>query len=1403
MIELSMDNPLLANAILEKENKENKTMSKEQKCIAKWIDKDGNTINFERFSTNNIKKIENDCIEFNADTLIASKDTLSNFDYFKVFETEPDGTNEKLMLTIPAHLYLEKVANFYKKKHEHFPYEDEFDAARWKNITDKRAERMGITELTPEKYMELYNNSINKKERVSMDLDSAKAVLDSCAEDFGLKLKKNNIISINGTYPSMQEIIPSEILRASIMGREQKASINLEARVSVIWDSLGITGNGKEYIFNKYLEKLNELYRTDNKLEKFGFNTIDSTDKIQQVRDLTTWALEKHPEVFMTRGKEGADKYNASYPDTLIDIFTMGDYLKDKESELNLNRKDVKYSYFVKDTAEFEQFADFEPIPDLNAKEAVGTMFEQVRKGLSAGIGIHIPDDFIFNDPYGEGAIIFSKVNGTYSFYMGDNFVKELKKNDEHARNVINAFKELDEAIRGFHLNQGLYKEPDFLYIKEKELFGDNTEEFKVTKEEILQERAEIGKRIQHLKDILNNPDPNNPDDTIFVSETKENIERLEKLSEEEIKSLILWKKQNQKNNEDLHKEVVEEMKRERKEQYTVKEGNLFSDNELKTVYKVTNKDTGRSVTIQPSGNIEENIKNLGRLKNLTEAQNIIEKIKSMGFNIYSTQERVILFNDDKFYDFNKYADSGKWNYRTEDFEFNTDRRNLNDWDFKSFIDGGLKITKEMKEFEKMKTVKEKNISFVYQDGDKESRYAFAIDYAQKHNLPCFLIDNEISRKVANDVDFVVFCKDYEDIITKVKSLSEEKSFSMNTQENQNDILKQCNAIFEKYTNTHFTSLEEKYINECENEETNRQQALMSLCNMKYVHCTTKDKNGYWEINKGKEITANEARKLMSYDDFASGVDRASFHITAGRTANDGSFIYFNDGDRKRDIQPYVLTKEDVELLSHYEEAGGSKENIPEAILQELSKTSINNHNLYNLTEFKWNLSEKDSETLKSMKDWAEFYEKSFSDIELSVTDKNNEKHSYIIQIGSGTSSSELEFVFWNRETKLKRDDKELGTKQRMQLYPLGYSYIKTSEVPDDSIESFEKFCKEHINSLLDETGVFIDASLENSKLVEFNGKPKILEGVTASELLNDITIKTDEHAESHNDEKQTNSLELTDNDLKNARALLPREQYQLVLSYTQGEEGEHFKGIIKEISSKAEAIKGKSEILTEDEKHPLAFKYTVGNSRFYFSEWDGGDELFGYVVLKGDTQNSEWGFTSLEELKNAGGRDSNGFPVLPEMTFYGLEETIEKQISIDYPELSEKMGFSHKKNHNEELISEFGKEILETLDNRKLEHSAYNICCAAQFVLRSMDSSERKEVFSIMEKCGCQGKYIKENTEDFLTEVINAESKTASAVYSRNKLYERINKACSTKKTEANKGIQNPDPESDYDMEI
>ena len=67
-------------------------------------------------------------------------------------------------------------------------------------------------------------------------------------------------------------------------------------------------------------------------------------------------------------------------------------------------------------------------------------------------------------------------------------------------------------------------------------------------------------------------------------------------------------------------------------------------------------------------------------------------------------------------------------------------------------------------------------------------------------------------------------------------------------------------------------------------------------------------------------------------------------------------------------------------------------------------------------------------------------------------------------------------------------------------------------------------------------------------------------------------------------------------------------------------------------------------------------------------------------------------------------------------------------------------------------------------------------------FFTKILQISFIKEIFSIMEKCGCKGKNGKEKTTDFLTEVLNAENNTASAVYDRKRLYEKINKSCEPK---------------------
>ncbi len=240
------------------------------------------------------------------------------------------------------------------------------------------------------------------------------------------------------------------------------------------------------------------------------------------------------------------------------------------------------------------------------------------------------------------------------------------------------------------------------------------------------------------------------------------------------------------------------------------------------------------------------------------------------------------------------------------------------------------------------------------------------------------------------------------------------------------------------------------------------------------------------------------------------------------------------------------------------------------------------------------------------------------------------------------------------------------------------------------------------------------------------------------AETLERKTERAEVNARSHSLVNSTKGIEITPDDLKYAKTFLPKSQYSLVLQNTTGEEGEHFKEIIKNIADKARSIEGKSEIVDENGKHPLAFKYTFPNdTKFYISEWNGEDEVFGYTVLKGDTQMSEWGYSSLREIRDLSLKASNGFPVTSEMTFYGLETTIEKMAASDYPELASSMG-EEKKSHEEEMIAQFSKEMNEAFAEKHLEPTTENIPVVSFHVMQSMDSSEKKEIISLMEKCGC-----------------------------------------------------------------
>ena len=87
----------------------------------------------------------------------------------------------------------------------------------------------------------------------------------------------------------------------------------------------------------------------------------------------------------------------------------------------------------------------------------------------------------------------------------------------------------------------------------------------------------------------------------------------------------------------------------------------------------------------------------------------------------------------------------------------------------------------------------------------------------------------------------------------------------------------------------------------------------------------------------------------------------------------------------------------------------------------------------------------------------------------------------------------------------------------------------------------------------------------------------------------------------------------------------------------------------------------GKTE---KKKEHPVIFHYRLRETHIYICEFDGEDLFFGYTVLNGDLENSEWGYSSLSEIKS-----------IPhfKIDFYFKEQSIEAALYTAYPEYFKK----------------------------------------------------------------------------------------------------------------------------------
>jgi hypothetical protein len=91
---------------------------------------------------------------------------------------------------------------------------------------------------------------------------------------------------------------------------------------------------------------------------------------------------------------------------------------------------------------------------------------------------------------------------------------------------------------------------------------------------------------------------------------------------------------------------------------------------------------------------------------------------------------------------------------------------------------------------------------------------------------------------------------------------------------------------------------------------------------------------------------------------------------------------------------------------------------------------------------------------------------------------------------------------------------------------------------------------------------------------------------------------------------------------------LLPKSQYRVM--------AENPKAYAGEIQRMNEIVANIPRLYETDQKtalHPLSLHYFVGGCDWYIAEWDRGDRFFGYAILNGDYDNSEWGSVSVREI--------------------------------------------------------------------------------------------------------------------------------------------------------------------------
>lgn len=137
----------------------------------------------------------------------------------------------------------------------------------------------------------------------------------------------------------------------------------------------------------------------------------------------------------------------------------------------------------------------------------------------------------------------------------------------------------------------------------------------------------------------------------------------------------------------------------------------------------------------------------------------------------------------------------------------------------------------------------------------------------------------------------------------------------------------------------------------------------------------------------------------------------------------------------------------------------------------------------------------------------------------------------------------------------------------------------------------------------------------------------------------------------------------ITAEELERARNYIPPMQYACIRKLLKGEDAPFFVDTIQKINETVKNITGKNSYNSETKTHAMGLHYFCGESDFYVTEILEDGFVFGYVILNGDVEMSEFGYSSLDEIVNIRGM---------ELDFHQENVTVEKALYQKYPDFFE-----------------------------------------------------------------------------------------------------------------------------------